>query len=167
MTWANWKLIMVGAAFALTAIVSYNKGYTDSDVVHEKAMAEHVLEDKQNALNAEQLQRNREQSFELVREEQEKLQSTRMAAVLLDRDNLARDAVSLRDQVARTESRLRSASKLARDAGIHEGTIQTALVLTKLFGEATEELQRVAGTADEWYVKATQCTAFYDEIRSR
>jgi hypothetical protein len=164
---AKWKLILLASAFALTAIVSYNKGESASDKVHAKAMAEHVLEDQRNARTAEATQREREQSFNLVREEQEKLQSTRMAAVLAERDNLARDADSLRGTLAGTESRLRKASQLARDAGIHEGTIQTALVLTKLFGEATEELQRVAGTADEWYVKATQCTAFYDEIRSR
>ncbi|AWH15454.1 hypothetical protein [Pseudomonas phage 98PfluR60PP] len=164
---AEWKLIFLGLAFALTAIVSYNKGEAASDKVHEKAMAEHVLEDQRNARTAEAAQREREQSFNVVREEQEKLQSARMAAVLTERDNLARDADSLRGALAGTESRLRKASQLARDAGVHEGTIQTALVLTKLFGEATEELQRVAGTADEWYVKATQCTAFYDEIRSR
>lgn len=164
---AKWKLILLGLAFTVTAVVSYSQGQASSDAVNRKAMAEHVLEDQRNARTAEKLQRDREQAYALVREEQDKLQSARMAALSNERDDFARSADSLRKQVAGTESRLRRASDVARAAGVHEGTIQTALVLSKLFGEATEELQRVAGTADEWYVKATQCTAFYDEIRSR
>lgn len=164
---AKWKTILLGLAFAATSVLSYNKGEADSDAVHEKAMADHVLEDQRNARIAEDQQRQREQSFNMVREAQEKDHALRMATVLSERDDLARDADSLRNTLARTDAKLHKASSLAHDAGVHEGTIQTALVLTKLFGEATEELQRVAGTADEWYVKATQCTAFYDEIRSR
>lgn len=164
---AKWKLILLGLSFVIVSVISYNKGQASSDAVHGKAMAEHVLEDQRNARTAEELQRKREQNFSLVLEEQDKLQSARMATVIAERDSIARGADSLRGQLAATESKLRKASKDAHADGVHEGTIQTALVLTKLFGEATEELQRVAGTADEWYVKATQCTAFYDEIRSR
>lgn len=164
---AKWKVILLGLAFVMTAVISYNKGEASSDAVHAKAMAEHLLQDSENARTAELKQRNREESYNLVRDAQEAAANARVQSALLDRDNALRGLSSLSDRLAATDARLRRASEAARAAGVHEGTIQTALVLSKLFGEATQELQRVAGTADEWHVKATQCAAFYDEIRSR
>jgi SMC interacting uncharacterized protein involved in chromosome segregation len=44
---------------------------------------------------------------------------------------------------------------------------KASMVLSNLLEKATRELGLVSGTADEWYLKGTQCQKFYEEIRSR
>ena len=163
----KWKVLLLGLLLAVAVWRIYSWGYADAEIKANLAWTEHVAEDEKNARIAQEQQRQREQSFNLVREEQEAVHAAGVLTLRTSNDNLARVNDGLQQQVTRTQRTLSSARETARIAGINEGAIKTALVYSKLFGEAAEELQRVAGTADEWYLKATSCQQFYEKVRSQ
>lgn len=164
---AKWKCVLLGVAILIAGKLLYNWGYDDAEVKHQLAFAKHIEEDQTNARIATERQRQIEQNRELVRQAQEQDFSTRLHAVTADRDRLADSAVGLRQALSATESKLRRASQDAKLSGVNAGATQAAMVLSQLLGEATEQLRLVAGTADEWYLNASQCQAFYEKIRSQ
>lgn len=164
---AKWKWILLGVALLIAGKLLYNWGYADAEVKHELAFATYVKEETANALRAAEHQRTIEQNRELVREAQEQDFRSRLSALSDDRDRLADSASGLRTALDATNVKLRRASEDARLSGVNDGAAKAALVLSKLLSEATEELRRVAGTADEWYLNASQCQVFYEKVRSQ
>lgn len=164
---AKWKCILLGVALLIAGKLLYNWGYDDSEVKNQLAFEKHLKEDSANALYAAEHQRKIEQDRELVREAQEKDFNSRLAALSTERDSLANSATGLRTALDSTNAKLRRASEDARLSGINDGSTKAAMVLSELLDQATGELQRVAGTADEWYLNASQCQSFYEEIRSQ
>lgn len=160
---AKWKLILLGLAFCGV----YLWGYDNAETKGELDFAKHVEEDERNARNASELQRKREQDQQLVREAQEQDYEARLRDLAAERDSFADAASGLRSTLAATQLKLRRASANASLSGVNDGATKAAMVLSDLLDKATGELERVAGTADEWYLNATSCQQFYEKIRSQ
>ena len=167
MIWVkNWKPLVLGLVVLLSYWWVYSKGEEHANTRNQLAWAKHATEDEKNASSYRQLQESINEDRRLVREESEKDYQRRLAVLSTDRDNLDSTVDELHRQLAETQRRLRTANSTTTSTGSHASNKQAALVLTKLLTEATEELRRVAGTADEWYLKAEQCNKLYDEMRS-
>ena len=166
MIWVkNWKPLVLGLVVLLSYWWVYSKGVEHADTRNQLAWAEHATEDERYANKYAELQESTNKALRLVREESEKDFQSKLDLLYSDRDSLDSTVDSLHKQLAETERKLRKARDTAT-AGSNESDYKASLVLTKLLGETTEELRRVAGTADEWYLKAAQCNKLYDEIRS-
>lgn len=160
---AKWKLLLLGLAFCGV----YLWGYDNAETKGELALAKHVEEDERNAKLAADVQRKREQDQQLVREAQEQDYQARLNDLGRERDALSVTASGLRNTLTGTQDNLRRASRDASLSGVNDGATKAAMVLSYLLDKATGELERMAGTADEWYLNATSCQQFYEKIRSQ
>lgn len=126
----------------------------------------HLAQDDQDRLNYEQKQRDLEHRYAEDREAFELDMQARMADLGASVGDSAKRADRLQEQLNITRSALQRASKAAELAGVNSGAAQAALVLSDLYSKAITELQRVAGTADEWYEQASGCNRFYQQVRN-
>lgn len=161
------KVLILGLVVALGLWKTYSLGAYYKDLEWQTKWSEHLVEDSNNARNAESQRARREQAFNVVREEQEQAYVVGVSDLRNRVDDLSRHNDGLQQQLEVTRKQLRTAQQAARDASVNATATQTAMVLSELLGKATTELARVSATADEWYLNAAQCHKFYDEIKAR
>lgn len=155
--------VKAGVAVLLAATI-YAWGYSSSETKWETKWSIELLRLEEAKTAALEQARQKEYAYQLDREEAERHLQAGIDSARADATAFNKRADSLQQQLANTKRNLSEAAKLA---GVNQGATKAALVLSDLLSEATEELGRVAGTADEWYVKASSCEKFYDNVKAR
>jgi hypothetical protein len=151
----------------LVLVVACTATYKATDWMWQAKWNEHIAQDAQERADWTQQQRDKEHGYELDRKALLLDFEARLDLLSAARSDALRDSGRLQEQLATTTSALLRTREAAKLAGVNAGAAEAALVLSKLYGEAVEELRRVAGTADEWYEQSVSCAQFYEKVRAR
>lgn len=152
--------------FTWVALVGALYGtYWVTDTYWEAKWQAHLAQDDRDRLNYEQKQRDLEHRYAEDREAFELDMQARMADLGTAISDSNQRADGLREQLASVKEQLSRSREAAKLAGVNTGAAEAALVLSDLYQASITELQRVAGTADEWYEQADGCNRFYNEMK--
>lgn len=151
----------------LVLVVACMATYKATDWKWQAKWSEHIAQDAKDRADWIQKQRDKEHGYELDRKALLLDFQTRMDLLSASSSDTQQHAARLQEQLDSTNNALKRMRDAAKLAGVNAGAAEAALVLSKLYSEAVEELRRVAGTADEWYEQALSCNQFQDKIRAR
>ena len=158
---------LVALLFVLVSAVSAYGGHWMTDTKWQSKWNKHLDQDSENQLKFEREQREREHGYSEDREALQLDMQARMADLGAAIADSGKHADSLQDQLNSTRSALQQARNAAKLAGVNQGAAEAALVLSDLYSASIHELQRVAGTADQWYEQAAGCNRFYEAVKAR
>lgn len=158
---------MNGLLKGLVLVVACLATYKATDWKWQAKWNEHMAQDAEQQRIWTQQQRDKEHGYELDRKTLLLDFQTRLGVLSAADADSRKRADGLQDQLATTNRALERSREAARLAGVNTGAAEAALVLSKLYSEAIEELRRVAGTADGWYEQALSCNQFYEKVRAR